>query len=156
MKFKLKPFLILTAIPLIVGIVAGLLTSNSMDAFSQLNQPPLSPPGILFPIVWTILYTLMGIASYLVYNSNGTSEEIKNALFTYFLQLAVNFFWSLFFFNLEWYWFSFFWLFMLWCMIIYTTYLFFQISKPAAYMLIPYLVWVTFAGYLNLGIAILN
>ncbi len=156
MQSKIKNLLISTAIPLIVGIAAGLLTRGSMEAFSQLNKPPLSPPGILFPIVWTILYTLMGIASYLVYTSDSPESEKNTALVIYFVQLAVNFFWSIFFFNLEWYTFSFFWLVLLWILIIYTIRLFHPISKAAAYLLIPYLLWVTFAGYLNLGIAALN
>jgi len=156
MQSKTKTFLFFTAIPLLVGIVAGLLTRGSMETFSRLNQPPLSPPGILFPIVWTILYALMGIASYLVYSSGKEKEEINNALLIYFLQLAVNFFWSIFFFNLEWYTFAFFWLVLLWVLIFYTIRLFYPISNTAAYLLIPYLLWVTFAGYLNLGIAALN
>ena len=156
MQSKTKTFLFFTAIPLLVGAVAGLLTMGSMETFSRLNQPPLSPPGILFPIVWTILYTLMGIASYLVYTSGQQKEEINNALTVYFAQLIVNFFWSIFFFNLEWYTFSFFWLVFLWVLIIYTIRLFYSISHTAAYLLIPYLLWVTFAGYLNLGIAALN
>ncbi len=156
MQSKIKTFLFFTAIPLLVGTIAGLLTRGSMETFSRLNQPPLSPPGILFPIVWTILYTLMGIASYLVYTSDATKEEVNNALLIYFLQLAVNFFWSIFFFNFEWYIFSFFWLILLWILIFYTIRLFYPISNTAAYLLIPYLLWVTFAGYLNLGIAALN
>lgn len=156
MQSKTKTFLFFTAIPLLVGILAGLLTRGSMETFSRLNQPPLSPPGILFPIVWTILYALMGIASYLVYSSGKEKEEINNALLIYFLQLAVNFFWSIFFFNLEWYTFAFFWLVLLWVLIFYTIRLFYPISNTAAYLLIPYLLWVTFAGYLNLGIAALN
>lgn len=156
MQSKTKTFLFFTAIPLLVGIVAGLLTRGSMETFSRLNQPPLSPPGILFPIVWTILYALMGIASYLVYTSDKEKEEVNTALLVYFIQLAVNFFWSIFFFNLEWYTFSFFWLILLWVLIFYTIRLFYPISNTAAYLLIPYLLWVTFAGYLNLGIAALN
>ncbi len=156
MQSKTKTFLFFTAIPLLVGIIAGLLTRGSMEAFSSLNKPPLSPPGILFPIVWTILYTLMGIASFLVYTSGKEKEEINSALTIFFLQLAVNFFWSIFFFNLEWYIFSFFWLVLLWVLIFYTIRLFYPISNTAAYLLIPYLFWVTFAGYLNLGIAALN
>ena len=156
MQSKIKTFIIFTAIPLLVGIIAGLLTRGSMETFSRLNQPPLSPPGILFPIVWTILYTLMGIASYLVYTADAPKDEINNALLIYFLQLAVNFFWSIFFFNFEWYIFSFFWLVLLWILIFYTIRLFYPISNTAAYLLVPYLLWVTFAGYLNLGIAALN
>lgn len=156
MRINIKQLVIYIAIPLLVGGLASLLTQGSMETFGRLNQPPLSPPGILFPIVWTILYTLMGIASYLIVSSDASKEEIQNALFVYALQLGVNFFWSIFFFNLEWYLFSFFWLILLWVFIVYTIVVFYRISKPAAYLLIPYLLWVTFAGYLNLGIAILN
>lgn len=156
MKINKKQFIICIAIPLLTGALASLLTRDSMEAFAQMNKPPLSPPGILFPIVWSFLYTLMGIASYLIVSSAADTEEIQNALFVYALQLGVNFFWSLFFFRLEWYLFSFFWLLLLWTFILYTIVIFYRISKPAAYLLLPYLLWVTFAGYLNLAIAILN
>lgn len=156
MQPKWKTFLLSVAIPLIVGAVAGFLTRNSMTAFANLNKPALSPPGILFPIVWTVLYTLMGIASYLVYTSGQNNEAVREALIVYGLQLAVNFFWSIFFFNLEWYLFAFFWLLLLWVLILYTIVLFYPISKTAAFLLLPYLAWVTFAGYLNLGIYLLN
>ncbi|MBE5867885.1 MAG: tryptophan-rich sensory protein [Lachnospiraceae bacterium] len=156
MQPKLKTFLIAVAIPLITGAVSAFITRGSMETFGRLNKPPLSPPGFLFPIVWTILFILMGIASYLVYTSDQSQEAIKEALIVYGAQLAVNFFWSIFFFNLEWYLFAFFWLLLLWVLILYTIILFYRISKPAAYLLIPYLLWVTFAGYLNLGIYLLN
>ncbi|MBO5337838.1 MAG: tryptophan-rich sensory protein [Lachnospiraceae bacterium] len=156
MKINKKALIIAIAIPLLVGAVSAFISSNSMEQFGQLNKPPLAPPGFLFPIVWTILYTLMGIASYLVFSSNQKQEDINDALTVYALQLAVNFFWSIFFFNLEWYLFSFFWLILLWVLILYTILLFYQISKPAAYLMVPYLLWVTFAGYLNLGIYVLN
>lgn len=156
MKINKKALIIAIAIPLLVGALAGFLTADSMTAFMQLDKPPLSPPGILFPIVWSILYTLMGIASYLIYSSNTKQEDINDALCVYALQLFVNFFWSIIFFNLEWYLFAFFWLVLLWVLILYTILLFYRISKPAAYLLIPYLLWVTFAGYLNLGIYLLN
>lgn len=154
LKINIKQLILCIAIPLLVGGLAAFLTRDSMDIFTQLDKPPLSPPGILFPIVWTILYTLMGIASYLVVSSDADKEEIQNALFVYGLQLAVNFFWSIFFFNLGWYLFAFFWLLLLWGFILYTIVVFYRISKPAAYLLIPYLLWVTFAGYLNFAIAV--
>lgn len=156
MKINLKALLVSVAIPLIVGFVSGFLTRNSMEQFAQLNKPPLSPPGFLFPIVWTILYILMGIASYLVFTSNKKQQDVKDALTVYALQLVFNFFWSIFFFNFEWYLFSFFWLIALWVLILRTILLFYPISKIAAYLMIPYLIWVTFAGYLNLGIYLLN
>ena len=156
MKLNIKQLIICIAIPLLIGSLSAFLTRDNMTTFSRVIKPPLSPPGILFPIVWTVLYTLMGIASYLIISSDAAKEDVQNAIFVYALQLGINFFWSIFFFNLQWYLFSFFWLLLLWTFILYTKVVFYRISKPAAYLLIPYLLWVTFAGYLNLGIAILN
>ena len=106
------------ALPLVVGAVAAFITGGGMEAFKMLNKPPLSPPGWLFPVVWTILYTLMGIASYLVLTSGAESKKIINALKIYGYQLIVNFLWPTFFFNLEWYLFSFLWILLLWILII--------------------------------------
>lgn len=156
MKIKWKTLLICIAIPLVVGGLSALLSMGSMEAFAALKQPPLSPPAWLFPVVWTILYVLMGIASYLVLTAHAPQTEIENALKVYALQLFFNFCWSILFFNLELYWFAFIWLLALWALILWCIIRFFRISRPAAFLLIPYIIWVTFAGYLNLGIAILN
>lgn len=156
MKIDKKRLIICLAIPLVVGGAAGLLTMNSMEAFEALNQPPLSPPGWLFPVVWTVLYVLMGIASYLVSVSDAPQEEKARALWTYGIQLAFNFLWPIAFFNLKWYLFAFLWLVILWILILITALRFGQIRKPAGYLLVPYLLWVAFAGYLNLGIYLLN
>ncbi len=155
MKIHLKKLIISILIPLAVGGLSALLTMGSMESFEQLNKPPLSPPGWLFPVVWSILFILMGIASYLVYVSK-RSDERKSALTFYAVQLFFNFVWSLLFFNLEAYLFAFIWLVALWILIIITAIKFYRISKPAGYLLIPYILWVTFAGYLNLAIYILN
>lgn len=156
MKFNWRIFLICIAIPLIVGAAAGLITRGSMETFGMLEQPPLSPPGWLFPVVWTILYTMMGAASYFVLMSGADQSKVRTAILFYSLQLLFNFLWSVFFFNAGLYYFSFAWLIALWTLIIITTVLFFRISKTAGYLMIPYLLWVTFAAYLNLGVAILN
>lgn len=156
MKTKTKSIIIALAIPLAVGGLSALISGGGMSAFEQLNKPPLSPPGILFPIVWTILFILMGVASYLVRSSGHDRGDRSNALIVYGVQLVINFLWSIFFFNGKWYLFAFFWLLLLWIYIIRTIQLFFRLSKTAAYLLIPYLLWVTFAGYLNLGIYLLN
>lgn len=144
------------AIPLLVGTLAAVLTSDAMAAFETMNKPPLSPPGWLFPVVWTILYTLMGVAFFLVSESDATKEELDNATVLYGLQLMVNFFWSILFFVFEWYFISLLWLILLWVLIFFTILSFSKISGTAAYLMIPYLLWVTFAGYLNLGIWLLN
>ena len=127
-----------------------------MQEYGMVIKPPLSPPAILFPIVWTILYVLMGVGSYLVLTSDGRKEEIKSALSVYVWQLLVNFLWPTFFFNFGWYLFSFFWLVLLWILVLIMLIRFYRVSKVAAYINIPYLVWLTFAGYLNLGVYFLN
>lgn len=156
LKINKKLLIICLVIPLAVGGIAALLTGGGMDTFASLNQPPLSPPGWLFPVVWTILYILMGIASYLVLVSGKPQEDINRALALYGIQLAFNFLWPILFFSLSAYLFAFIWLIILWLLILATIVQFYRIEKTAGYLMIPYLVWVTFAGYLNLGIYLLN
>ena len=156
MKINKRLLFICIAIPVIVGMVSALLTRNSMELFQSIDKPPLAPPGWLFPVVWTILYVLMGISSYLILQSGEEREEIRKALTIYGYQLVVNFLWPTFFFNFGWYFFSFIWLLLLWALVLIMILRFKDINKLAAYMNIPYLVWLTFAGYLNLGIWILN
>lgn len=153
MKIQWKKLILCIAVPLAVGGLAGFLTRDSMKIFQTLNKPALSPPAWLFPIVWTILYVLMGIASYLVITSG---KSYRTALMFYGIQLVFNFFWSIFFFNMEAYLFLFIWLVILWILIFITMILFFRISEPAGYLMLPYLLWVTFAGYLNISIYLLN
>ncbi len=144
------------ALPLLVGGLAGILTGGGMRQFEVLNKPPLSPPGWLFPIVWTILYVLMGLASYLVAEAGADEAETDKALSIYYYQLVVNFLWPVFFFNFQWYLVAFVWIILLWILIILMIRSFYNISKTAAYLCIPYLIWVTFAAYLNFGIWWLN
>lgn len=154
---KIKPYIIAILIPLAVGGLAAFLTRNSMNIYDQLNRPPLTPPGIVFPIVWTILYTLMGISSAMIFLERKSNPMMASmALATYAKQLVLNFFWSIIFFNLQNYLLAFIWLIFLWVSIIKMIYEFYQINKTAAYLQIPYLIWVTFAGYLNLAIYLLN
>ena len=155
MKIKWKPLIISILIPLAVGGLSAFLTRDGMMAFESLEMPPLSPPRWLFPLAWTILYVLMGIASYLVFTS-GKPYRSKTALTFYGIQLIFNFFWSLIFFNLNEFLIAFVWLVIMLFFIIVTSVLFYRISRPAGYLLIPYILWVTFAGYLNLGIYLLN
>lgn len=155
MKIRWATLLTNIAIPLAVGGASSILTMESMEAFSALNQPPLSPPGWLFPIVWSILYVLMGIAAYLAIVSN-RSEDTKTAFRVYGVQLFFNFFWSIIFFNLRAYFFAFVWLLILWVLIAANIALFYKLRRVSGLLLIPYFLWVTFAGYLNLGIYLLN
>ncbi len=155
-KVNWKKLIIAVAIPLAVGCLAALLTSNSQEVFATVNKPALAPPAWLFPVAWTILYVLMGIASYRIWQSVTTYEKRKQALFLYGVQLFFNFFWSIIFFNLQEYFFAFVWIIALWLMIFLTYQQFRQIDKIAGWLLIPYLVWVLFAAYLNFGIFVLN
>ena len=157
MKRKIKIYAISILIALAVGGLSALVTGKNMKIYETINQPPLAPPGILFPIVWTILYILMGISSARIFMSDTTTEGLKKvALQDYALNLFFNFAWSIFFFNFKVFVFSFIWLVILWGIIIKMIYDFYKIDKPAAFLQIPYLLWVTFAMYLNLGIIILN
>ena len=153
---KFKPYIVSVAIALAVGGISALITRGNMDIYSDIVTPPLTPPGILFPIVWTILYILMGISAAIIYTSCASDALKKDALTVYGLSLAVNFFWSLIFFNLRAFLFSFVWLVLLWVLIVLTIVRYKRISNVAAYLQIPYLVWVSFAGYLNLAIYLLN
>ena len=156
MKKSVRLLLICLAVPLTVGILSGILSGAGMEQYSEVNKPSLSPPGFIFPLVWSVLYILMGLSSYLILTSDVPLPQRNRAMLVYILQLIVNFFWSPIFFGLDAYLFAFIWLVLLWLLIILMIYQFYKISKPAALLQIPYLVWVTFAGYLNLMVAILN
>jgi len=156
MKEKWKSLVLCLLLPLAVGGLSAWLSGAGMQAFSQLEQPPLSPPGWLFPVVWTVLYLLMGFASWFVLTSEKPRRQINSALQVYGVQLAVNFLWSIIFFLFGRYLFAFFWLLLLWGLIIATMVHFYRIRETAGELLLPYFLWVTFAGYLNLGIYLLN
>ena len=151
-KFSIVAFTVFMIIPIATGLLASYLTTGNMSIYDNIIKPPLSPPSIVFPIVWSVLYVLMGISSYLVYQN---TEKI-GPLFTYFLSLFVNFFWSIIFFNWQEFGFAFIWLLLLWFLLLLTIIDYWKISKPAAILQIPYLIWVTFAGYLNFMIWLLN
>ncbi|HIQ90020.1 MAG TPA: tryptophan-rich sensory protein [Candidatus Coprosoma intestinipullorum] len=145
-KFKL---FIDILIPVAIGGIVGFIINPYID-YNSLVQPPLSPPSIVFPIVWTILYVLMGISYYLLKNPSKKEKII------YFVQLGVNALWSLFFFIGKFYLFSFIWIILLDVLVIFMIGIFYQNSKISGYLQIPYLIWILFATYLNLGIYVLN
>jgi len=139
-----------------VGALSALLTHSAMDTFSQtVRQPPLAPPMILFPIVWSILYALMGTGATRIWITPPSPIRSKG-LNIYIAQLIVNFFWSLIFFNAEAYGFAFFWLLGLWLLVLWMTITFRKADPIAAWLQVPYLLWLTFAAYLNAGIWLLN
>lgn len=156
MKIKPKKLIVCLAIPLAVGGLAALLSMSGMRAFAALNKPPLTPPAWVFPVVWTALYLMMGLASYLVSEANRPKDEISAALTVYACQLALNFFWLILFFRFKLYLFSFFWLVALWLAVLATFAFFHKLDKRAGKLILPYLLWVTFAGYLNFGVYLLN
>lgn len=135
-------------------LFAALGTWLGMASTDGLVKPPLAPPDWLFPVVWTALYSLMSVAAYLVYVSGDTDRSAPLRL--YLLQVIVNVLWPLFFFRLEWRLFAFFWLLLLLALILMTAFRFKPISRTAFRLLLPYVAWVAFAGYLNLGFYILN
>lgn len=148
-------------VPLGGGLVISLLTRDTMEKFGTFNQPPLAPPAWLFPVAWTILYVLMGVASYLIYTKyrDGKKAEkslAKTALIVYGIQLVLNFIWTPLFFTAGLYWVAFAVLMLMWIAEIVLLVLAFKTSRAAFWCLLPYLIWTTFAAYLNIGIAILN
>lgn len=153
---KWKTYLFWILLSEAVGIIAGLLTSDGTQAYSMMaNKPALNPPAIVFPIVWTILYGLMGISAARIQLAPESRWQ-KRGITLFIAQLIVNFFWPLFFFNLQAYGFAFFWLLLLWGLVLAMILTFYKTDKLAALLQLPYLVWLTFAAYLNLGVWILN
>ena len=153
MKINWKRLIIITVITFIVGSFFSFFTMNNMDTFKELDKP-INIPGIVFPIVWGILYILMSISCYLITISH--SKDKEKAVFIYAIQLIINSLWTLIFFGFEAYLFAFIWLLLLLASVIYMIIEFFKIDKRAAYLNIPYVLWILFAGYLNFGIYLLN
>ncbi len=157
MKIQIKTYIIGILIPLFTGGLSALLTMKNMNIYKSIIRPALSPPAILFPIAWTILYTIMGVGSVLIYNKrNQYPKDSRQALIIYGFQLFINFIWSIVFFNLEAYLLSFILLVVLWVLVFTMVLKFLDISPLAAVLQIPYLLWLTFAGYLSLSIYLLN
>ena len=151
---KLKSLFWNLFIPLAGGAIVGFLTKNSMNVYNNVARPALAPPPIVFPIVWSILYVLMGISSYLIYESKSIYKE--KSLYVYYIQLILNFTWPCVFFSGKMFLVAFFILLLLWGMVIWMTGLFYKVKPVAAYLQIPYLIWLGFAAYLNLSIGFLN
>lgn len=154
MKIKDKSTLIIAIlVPIAVGTLSALFSGN-MQIYSEINKPALSPPGNLFPIAWTILYVLMGISSYIIYESEDINKE--SSLKTYALTLFFNFFWGIIFFRFNLFFTSFVWLLVLIILIFKMIKEYYLIKPAAAYLQIPYLLWCIFAAYLNFMIFRMN
>jgi len=147
------PWILLTEA---VGGLSGWLTRDAMESYMQtIRQPPLSPPGWVFPIAWTILYALMGIGAARVAQTQ-PSKERSLGLNLFIVQLVVNFFWSPIFFNAQAFGFALLWLLLLWILVLWMILSFRETDPLAAKLQIPYLIWLIFAAYLNSGVWFLN
>lgn len=155
-KIRWKELIISLVIPLAVGGLSTLITKDAMEDFQALHQPLLSPSAWVFPVVWTILYLMMGLASYQIVTAGVSEPRRRRALIFYGLQLAANFLWTIVFFSLRIYLTAFLWILVLWLLIFVCTVLFYYIRRSAGKLMVPYILWVTFAAYLNLGIYLLN
>lgn len=158
---KIFQIIIAILVPLGGGFLISLLTRDAMGQFNSFKQPPLAPPAWLFPVAWTILYILMGVASYLIYRQYRTSKKAeqtaaKSTLVLYAVQLILNFAWTPIFFNLGQFWLALVVLLAMWLAEVLILAKACKISRPAFYCLIPYLLWTTFAAYLDISIALLN
>ncbi len=151
---KLRTLVISLLITLGGGAIVAFLNRNSMEMYSSIKQPTLAPPATLFPIVWTILYILLGISAYMIYESK--SPYKNKALIVYGAQLFLNFIWPFIFFGMNMFLFAFIILMLLWALALWMTVLFYQIKPIAAYIQSPYILWLTFAAYLNLSVYLLN
>lgn len=139
-------------VPVIVGALVGFITSSYID-YENLIQPSFAPPSFLFPVVWAILYILMGISYGILKSKNLNDQRIDNI---YYLQLGVNALWSIFFFILKWRLFSFFWILLLIILVILMVKEFYNQNKVSGLLQIPYLIWLIFASILNLSVYFLN
>ena len=149
---NLKIYIKSILIPVIVGGIIGLII-NPFINYGSLNKPQLAPPGILFSIIWPILYVLMGISYGILKSKKLVDSKIS---IVYYVQLGINALWSIFFFLLKWKLFSFIWILVLDVIVIYMIVLFYQKNKVAGILQVPYLLWILFASYLNIAIYVLN
>ena len=139
-----------------VGALSGFLSREGTQRYLKtVVKPPLSPPGAVFPIVWSILFLLMGIGAARIWLMP-VSKARSRGLEIFVIQLVVNFFWSILFFNLSAYALSLLWLFLLWGLVLWMILSFYRLDRPAGLLQIPYLLWITFAAYLNYGVWMLN
>lgn len=155
-KRHIITLIICLALPFLITSIATLLTSSN-EVYESFNSPAFAPPSIVFPIVWTILYILMGISSYIVHtNTTATDKQRKKALTVYIVQLILNAIWPIIFFNLELFLLAYFLILIMIVLVIWMIYLFNNISHISAYLQIPYLLWLGFASILNISIYFLN
>ncbi|MBX7320788.1 tryptophan-rich sensory protein [Clostridium chauvoei] len=155
-QFKFIPLIINILIPVVGGLVVGYLNKNTMGTYAMLKKPIFTPPSYVFPIIWTILYVLMGISAYRIYMRNKQGANDNGAYFFYLVQLIFNFMWSFIFFTFRLYGIAFIWLIILFILVIITFIKFIKVDKISGILLIPYMIWLIFAGVLNFFIWMFN
>ena len=153
-NIDLKKLLFYIFITILIGVLPSIFVFKDMSFYKLLDKPPLSPPSILFPIAWTILYILMGISIYRIDKTNSNKKSETKLI--YFIQLVINALWTPIFFGLKEYFLAFLWILMLILLVVTMMILFFKIDKISSYLNIPYILWLLFAAYLNFGIFVLN
>ena len=150
-------FIVSIAIPLLAGFIGSIATSSSVSSWYQtINKPGFNPPDSVFGPVWSTLFLLMGVSLYIIWSKGLKKKGVKKALGVFGIQLFLNITWSFMFFGLKSPLYGLIEIVVLWAAILYTIILFYKISKTAAYLLIPYILWVSFAAVLNLAIFLLN
>lgn len=155
-KVNVCALLLALIIPLAVGVLSAVLSMRGMAAYCDMEKPPLSPPAWVFPVAWTILYLLMGWSAYLVYVADADKDQKFVALAFFAFQLILNFMWTIIFFNWGAYLFAFIWLLLLLTAVVICVLRFFDINKLAACLMIPYIIWLGFAAYLNVGVYLID
>lgn len=155
-KGKVTELLIFVVVTELVGFLSSFFAGNTSAFYDELTRPPLSPPGWVFPVAWAILYALMGISAFLISTANAKYEPRKSALILYGVQLFVNFSWSIVFFRFEQIGIALGVVLLLLLLVLWMIMRFWRIYPPAAYLNVPYLLWLLFASYLNLAILIIN
>lgn len=154
-KINWFQLLVIVLITELIGLLGSLFSGITGQIYMSFVKPPLSPPGWLFGVIWPVLYLLMGIAAYIIYQKTQIPKR-KKVTALYWVQLFVNFLWPIVFFRFEWHWISVVVILLLDVLVLITTIWFYEIKKVAGYLMIPYLLWIIFATYLNIGIALLN
>lgn len=156
MKSNWKVYTVWVLITEAVGALSGWLSREGMMLYGEsVLQPPLSPPDWVFPVAWSVLYALMGIGAARIWLAEDSPQR-KRGLNLFIAQLIVNFFWSLIFFNLQAFGFAFFWLLLLWGLVVWMILTFYKVDPLAAWLQVPYLIWLTFAAYLSGAVWLLN
>lgn len=155
-KISVGTLILSLCIPLLIGAISAALSRRGMATYAGMPKPPLSPPAWAFSVAWTILYIMMGLASYFILVSESDARAKTMAMVIYSMQLAMNFMWSILFFTCGLYLFAFIWLMIMWAMVIVCAFRFYSINRTAAYLMIPYILWLTFAAYLNMGAYVLK